>query len=264
MSEEQVDNAAATTATDDNAVPSTEEEGLQTTEGQEEGQPTPAAEEDPQETRSNTQKRFDELTAKNRNLESRVLAAEQSQRRAPIVFDATEPKPEDFEDGAEDLNYVVAKAAHDGAKSAIDSVNQSHVLDRQTQVSQALRTKFDGYVKKAAVVKKDNPDFETVIDGSRFISKDLQGNLTAAAMAILEVPNGPEVAYHLGLNDDVALSLNSSNPTQAALTIARISSQLTVIPASKNKAPPPVGSEGGEGLAPADDGLVHIKGAKFT
>lgn len=262
MSEEQArENAEAAPATDDQTAPSATDED-QLPEGQEEGQPTPAAEpEDPTVILTrNTQDRFNKLTSTIKDQQSQI---EQLQRKTPINFDSDEPKADDYDDGSNDPKYIAEHAAHVAEKRVVERLNRGQEQDRQSHVSQALQNQLNVYNQKVVALEKETPDFQAVMAGSQLISQDALGNLTPAAAAILEVDNSPETAYRVASDPDIALRLNRSTPTQAAIIIARLSDQLTVIPASKNTAPPPIGSEGGKGLATADDGLLNIKGAKF-
>lgn len=256
--ENPVDSAAATSAIDDEAASSAtdaEEQNLNA-----EGQEPKVEEEDPNviQTR-NTQKRFDKLT---QTINSQAQQIEQLQQRPEVEFDDPGmPKADDFED---DMDFAAAKGAYLGEKAAITRINQSNQAQAQETQRRSLAQTENSYLAKIPGVQKSTPDFQTVVHSSMLLGKDAMGNYTPATMAILEADNGPEVAYHIATNPDIALSLNNASPTQAAMTVARLSIELSAKPANINDNPDPIGSEGsGAGLAAADDGLKHIDGAKF-
>lgn len=271
MSEQQVDNAAATTAKD--AL--NEDEAASLEKGTEDGseieelldgeQPTEKTEteEDPGviQTR-NTQERFNKLTS---TIADQRVEIDRLKIKAPIdVSSLSEPKPDNFDEGVDDRGYIAAKGAYDGSIATLNLINQSNQKSQQADAVLSTQQKISGYVQKTEAVKKEIPDFEAVVKGTMLDAVDAQGNYTEATIALLEIDNGPEVAYHLAKNSNLAISLNRSTPTQVAMTIGRLSQQLSASPAKINDNPPPVGSEdmGSRRGAPADD-LPNLGKATF-
>ena len=267
MNEQQVDNADSTTVIDDKTTSSVEgtEDGSEIEELLDGEQPTEKTEveEDPGviQTR-NTQKRFDVYAEDARNLRAEIA---QLKNKAPIdVSSLSEPKPGDFDEGEDDRGYIAAKGAYDGSIATLNLINQSNQKSQQADAVLSTQQKISGYVQKTEAVKKEIPDFEAVVKGTMLDAVDAQGNYTEATIALLEIDNGPEVAYHLAKNSNLAISLNRSTPTQVILTIGRLSQQLSASPAKINDNPPPVGSEdmGSRRGAPVDD-LPNLGKATF-
>ena len=268
MSEiDQVDSADSATA-DDNAASSpdlgtengSEVEGLLDGEQPEESQPE---EEDPGviQTR-NTQKRFDEITGELRQLRSEN---EQLRHRQPInAGGLVAPNPSNFEDGEDDRQFIAAKGAYDGAVSTLNILNQNQAQQEQQQAVIEVQNKASAYVQKADETRKNTPDFDEVIRGSQLDAADAYGNFTQATLTLFEIPNGPDVAYHIAANPELALSLNRSTPAQVALKIGQLSGQISASPAKINDNPGPVGSpdKGGARGAPSEN-LPHLGRATF-
>lgn len=214
-----------------------------------------------------TQKRFDKfastITSQQETIDEQAAAIEQLQQGGRFVTssDEDEPKPDDYEDDAE---YSAAKGAWLGERKAIERFNLSQQQDVADQNAYTANRKVDAYVAKIPEIEKTIPDFKKVVDASLLISKDAQGYLTPATEAILEVENGPLVAVHIAKNPLIAKALNRASPTIAAITIARLSYELSANPAPIPKRPDPIDSvDTGAGTAPAGDGLKHIKGLKL-
>jgi len=258
MSEAHTEDVGAEPTDENSTASSAEHETEDLT--QEQGQETEVKEEDPNVILTrNTQKRFNELTEKNRNLEAKISQLEKTK---PINYqDPGAPKIEDFDD---DIDFARADATYQATKAVISTLNQDRQAQEQQQVVANTQHQLDTYTQRVASFKTDTPDFESVINGSRLQTQDAMGNLTPATEAILQADNGPKVAYHLASNPDVAMQLNGMNPIQAAMAVAHLSTELSVGPAPKNELHDPIGSEDtGAGLAATDDGLTHIGKATF-
>ncbi len=79
--------------------------------------------------------------------------------------------------------------------------------------------------------------------------------MTPAAQAILEAENGPDIAFHVAKNPEIAMQLNSADAVRAGMIVAQLSSQLSVSSPNISEAPPPVGPEstGSGPIPPKDD-----------
>lgn len=282
----QVDKAEATTANDDKDIvnDATEDflspleqdfdqyqgenldllkEGDQEPEEDSEEKSEPKAEEDPKviETRA-TQKRFDVFAQENRE-----LRAEISQLKTKVPIDTSglvEPKPDNYDEGTDDPGYIAANASYLSSVATLDLINQSQQVESKRLATLDFQTRANTYSRRVAEVRKDIKDFDTIMAGSMLDAVDGNGNITPAADILLELENGPRVAAHIAKNPDLALILNRSTAAQVSTTICKLSAQLLAIPHTISDAPPPVQSEdkgGGPGVP--DDGLKHIKKAKF-
>ena len=273
MSEIQVDNAAATTATEDkDAVsPAELDDGLQDEEqvdadllSEEPEGKKPDEEEDPDVIRTQaTQKRFDDLTGRIAEQESELERLRA--RSQPLdVSGLSEPKPDDYEDGEDDRKYIADRGAWQGATQALKIVSDSQERQQQDDVVNTAQRKVDSYVQKTVKVKEDVKDFEAVVRATELQAVDGQGNFTPSTLAILEADNGPQVAYHIASNPELARTLNRATPIQAAIAIGKISAQLSVRPAKVKEKPGPIESEDtGSGPGKAADGYEHLGKAKF-
>lgn len=272
MTDPKVDNADPATAIDDDPASSAEhgtEDGSEVEELLEDGeQPLDGDEPKPEEddpsvilTR-NTQQRFDKLTT---TIADQRAELDRLNNKAPVdVSSLTEPNPDDFDDGLDDRGYIAAKGAHDGSIATLNLINKTAQEDQQAQAVLNTQQKITSYVQKTEVVKKEITDFETIVKGTMLNAVDADGNYTEATIALLEVENGPQVAYHLAKNPTLAISLNRSTPTQVAMAISRLSVELSASPAKTNDNPAPIGSaDKGGGRGAPDDNLPNIKGARF-
>lgn len=275
LDEDPVDSAAATTADpDDNAASSTDQEtDALGNEGQPQGDmgsiDTDADEEpgkdadDPDADvikTENTQKRFDQLTS---TIKQRDAQIDRLLQRQPLEFvDKGEPKADDFED---DTEFAAALGEYRSTKATVALINENQQKDSRANEVFDTQQKLDSYNERVPGVVKDTPDFVEVVRAGLLTRTDAQGNLSPAVQAILEADNGPQVAYHIASNPELASSLNHANPIQAAMTVQRLSNQLSAKPSRKPPDTPPIGSEDtGAGAGAADDGLKNIAGATFT
>lgn len=126
---------------------------------------------------------------------------------------------------------------------------------RDTQSKQAESSRKQAeiaatYNQNVAEFADDYPDFPEVV-GS--IAYPLSPALEAAIMAH---PNGPQIAYHLGTNDDDAFQLAAIQPHLADAAVKRLAARLTAAqptpqapptptPKPVSKAPAPVPTVGG-------------------
>jgi len=258
MSEIEVDSADSATASDDETASSAEEDGLEVKETEDGEQP--AEEEDPTVILTrNTQRRFDTLTT---TVKQQAATIEKMRQQAPMDDgDLVEPKPDDFDD---DLEFARAAGAYDAQVAMTNKLNAERAERQQQNEAAAVQQQVQTYNQRVAETLKTTPDFREVVQNSGLQTQDQNGRLTPTAEAIMEAENGPAVAYHIASNPELVSNLNFATPTQAAMTVARLSIQLAESPAPVNNAPPPVGSEDtGAGPGNSDDGLNFIEGASF-
>lgn len=260
MTEQQVDNADSALQDDKDAVSSAElgEDQESLVGSDPKGEPE-AKEEDPAEISRNVQDRFDVFAQEKRDLRAEI---DQLKRRAPVEYtDPGAPKADDFDS---DIDYAIAKGAHLGEQNAIKRFNDSLAQNEQQQVAFDQQQKVNGYQGRVAEAIKENPDFTRVVQGSLLQQKDQFGQITPATQAILELDNGPAVALHIAQNPAIAASLNQATPMQAAMTVQRLSTDLTARPAQINDNPNPVEDEDkGAGVAASDGEYPNSKGATF-
>lgn len=257
MSETEVENADSATALDEEAVSSTEG-----TEGKE---PDVILTE-------NTQKRFDQLTGeRNQEREAKeVLAAQNAELQSRLQVlesqkldyqDPGRPKAEDYDD---DIEFAKAEARYDATNDVVGMLQKAEQERFNALRQQTLNNKVNAYNQRLNAIKPQLEDFDTVTALGQLQQTDINGQLTPAAEALLDVEHGVEAFYHIQKNPGLAAQLNVASPIQAGILVKSISDQFASVP-SINEPPPPVGSEEpGSGLGdPNDDPMGLLNGAKF-
>jgi hypothetical protein len=177
-------------------------------------------------------KRIDEITAKRyaeqRDAEQRyqMTARERDQLRQQLEQRQQEPEQvktlEDF--GYDEGKYQqhLFQQAEKRAEAAARRVRQ----EEQTQVH-AERT-LRKFKEREVAFEKETPDYRDVAHFAP-ISDDV-------AQIIQQAENGPELAYHLGKNKDVALSLSDLPREVAAFELGRIDAKLSADRSQKRAA----------------------------
>lgn len=95
------------------------------------------------------------------------------------------------------------------------------------------------FSRRIAVARGRTPDFDAVA-----LNPDLPVT-TAMAATIACAERGPEIAYHLGCNPELAERIAGLDPLSAARELGRIEAQLTAAPKrTVTGAPPPLRSLG--------------------
>ena len=185
------------------------------------------------------QKRINKITADKHAERRRADELEQRLKdlqatSVPISTDV--PKLEDFD--YDDAKFNKAYIAHEVRKT-----HDEAVVAQQTRDATAVQTKVNAeFARKVA--ESAIPDYSDVING-------LVGSVPLSEgliNAVMQAENGPEIAYHLGKNLDVADRLAAADPLVAALEIGRISAGLTGKKTkTPSKAPTPVQIVKGDG-----------------
>ena len=173
-------------------------------------------------------RRIDELTRDKHEARRQVermekmleqLASQQRQPE-PVIPKIQPPDPSDFAGGQYDPRYVQAQleytriSAVEEAKAAIaQEYEQRAAYERQAQLQAKIET-------AEAAARQKFADYDVAIEG---ITSDprLAQNQTIR-QAILGTDNGPELAYILGKNLDVAYEISQMNPIQAGMRLAEL------------------------------------------
>ena len=199
------------------------------------------------------QKRINTVTRQKYAAENRADAAEEELRRLKVerpVLVGDVPTLEAF-DYDED-KFQDAKIKHQVAQEVSKFRQESEVNQAETVRNQAS-------AEFARKVKEAN------IEGYA----EAIGNLVESAPIPSEVltmiqqdEKGPELAYYLATNLDIASEIAEATPMQAALKLGKISARLAAQPKKKlTKAPKPVetaGSGGGSGKSMEDMTMDEI------
>lgn len=142
-----------------------------------------------------------------------------SQNAPPSPNGATvEPNPEDYDS---DVEFMRA-----AARFEVQQQQATTATEREQIIRGAL------WEAKIEAVIEALPDFAKVVGESQL-------DVTNIREAIMESARGPELAYHLATNPDLAKRLNEMSPLKAALELGKLETQLTAPVKAASKAPPP-------------------------
>lgn len=105
----------------------------------------------------------------------------------------------------------------------------------------------EAFSRRVAAARERIGDFDTVA-----LNPDLPVNAAMAA-TIACCERGPEIAYHLGSNPELAARIAGLDPLSAARELGRIEAQLATAPKRRVTAAPPPLQSLGAGEAPRRD-----------
>ena len=146
--------------------------------------------------------------------------ASQQRQPEPVAPKIQPPDPNDFAGGQYDPRYVQAQleytriSAIEEAKAAVaQEYEQRAAYEREAQTKARIET-------AEAATRAKFADYDAVIEG---ITSDprLAQNQTIR-QAVLGLDNGPEIAYILGKNLDIAYEISQMNPIQAGMRLAEL------------------------------------------
>ena len=188
-------------------------------------------------------RRIDELTKDKhearRHAErlERMLEQVASQQRAPepVAPSIQPPNPEDFAGGQYDPRYIQAQLEYTRV-SAIEEAKRAVAAEYEQRAQAQKQAEAAARLENAeAATRAKFADYDAVIEG---ITSDarLAQNPTIR-QALLGTDNGPEIAYVLGKNLDVAYEIAQMSPVQAGMRLAEL---INRAPRSTRNAPAPV------------------------
>ena len=188
-----------------------------------------AAKEEEKSKPSGAEKRINRLTAEKRSLEDQVhnLRGQVEAGKKPAeeaVEEAKKPIAEDFETTELYLEALTDFKADERFKK-----NQAEEAQKAEQQEQ--RETFEAFGERQDKTRAAHDDYDEVVGG---------GNLQipqSALLAIIELDNGPEVAYHLAKNPELPKKLMDLSPLKAVAEIGRLSAILAT-PAQEAANPP--------------------------
>lgn len=189
--------------------------------------PSPAAKTDTSDSTEpevkGVQRRIDELTRARREAERREvdaakerdhwrdLALKSQPQSKPLAPD----KPKTLADFSFDEGQYHAYLLGEASRAATEAAK------KELQTEQAARAKQEqasSYVKRAREFAKDHADYKDVAESAPISDQ--------VAEVILGLDSGPEVAYYLGKNPDLANEINRLPPSHQAYELGRISARL--------------------------------------
>jgi len=145
-----------------------------------------------------------------------------------------EPKREQFND---DDAYLEAKLEQLAEKKAMEKIQH---LERQREQEKSSEV----FLERAEKASEKYADFHEVVGDPKLKIND------AMVEFISESDVGPDVAYHLGKNPELAAKIADMSPIKAARELARIESEVSSKPIVKtSSAPAPITPIGNRGSA---------------
>lgn len=164
------------------------------------------------------QSRIDELTrARHQAEREAAFWREQAAKSQPSSADAPKPTKADFQD---DEAYFEALADYKAEQKVQQFSQQTQAERAQEAEAKQTATRFDLYRERVTQSAEAMPDYQEVVG---------QSDVPAAPHvleSILDSDVGPQLAYHLAKNPDVAERLNDMTPVQAARELGRLEAQL--------------------------------------
>jgi hypothetical protein len=174
--------------------------------------------------------RIEALEVENRRLSENLRAVERTKPAA----DALSPVPErsKYTDEAE---YVADLAVYKAEKSALERQVKTHETTTNNARGDAAAAKMNLFKERAMALSDRYPDIEAKVFEDRTLPMS-----AVMAETIMESEKGPEVAYYLSANREVAQRIKEMQPLAAARELGRIEATLS-LPTSRTKtnAPPP-------------------------
>ena len=153
---------------------------------------------------------------------SESLAKAQSQPQTQDMPQAY-PRLEDYDyDEARHQQAVLQYTAN------LNAQNVSQVMQQQQQAQLAQLQAKKQQIASATFVEKSNdfsidyPDFKEKVTNPAFEQSDFVAN------QIVEMSNGPAVAYYLANNQNIANSINRKSDIEALKDLTRISTALSI------------------------------------
>lgn len=167
------------------------------------------------------QRRIDRLIKEKSSAEERADAAEKKaaelEAKAGTKQEATkasdEPKREDFQT---DQEYIKAQARWE----VREELKQQKIKEEREAEDAKTQSVFKSYNERLAEARAKIEDFDEVVGASDAPLPQ------SVILTIIEMDNGPEVAYYLGKNPDVREALMEMRPLKAIGVAWEISKEL--------------------------------------
>ena len=158
------------------------------------------------------------------------------------------PDPSQFAGGQYDPRYIDAMMQYT-RESAIHEARQAVAAEyQQREQAQAAAQAQARLIEAEAATRAKHADYDAVIE--QITSDPRLANNPTIRQALLGMENGPEIAYTLGRNLDVAYQIASMNPIQAGMKLAEI---IGTANRSVSKAPPPIRPINATGKPPRNE-----------
>lgn len=160
------------------------------------------------------------------------------QQAEPNKADDGRPSRANYQD---DEKFIEDLTAWKADQLITEKLSKRDAETRQERQAHEMSSLASEFTKRAEALAEKYPDFDEVVGDD-----DLP--ITAGmARAIARTENGPEVAYYLGKNPNVALKLSQMHPIDAASELGRIAAGLGKTVKQVSNAPAPVKPSSGRG-----------------
>jgi hypothetical protein len=193
------------------------------------------------EKKNSFRQRIDMLRKETGDLERRAIAAEQ--RVAQLEERAAKrPDPAQYTDPAK-YEY------DDRAAQAADLRRHEVKLEAEDIARQAALAQVQVWQARCEDYAAEVPDFEEVTGNPNVPIS------TSMAQVLLDMEDGPAVAYHLAKNPTSASRISRLTPRQQSIELGKIAGQLAQVPPPRRvtQAPPPPATVQGRSGAPTAD-----------
>lgn len=194
-----------------------------------EAAPSPAAKTDTSDSTEpevkGVQRRIDELTRARREAERREVdaAKERDHWRDLAIKSQPQPKvpeiqkPQTLADFAFDEGKYHSYLLGEASKAATEAAKKELQTEQQQRAKQEQAA---SYVKRAKDFAKDHSDYKEVAESAPISDQ--------VAEVIVGLESGPEVAYYLGKNPDMAAEISRLPQTRAAYELGMIAAKLQI------------------------------------
>lgn len=186
----------------------------------------------------------DRLAEENRKLREKLEGGAPRTEQAPVVepevIGELPPEPDEnqfLEEGKTYKDFLNALWDWREKKKAIDEHRKQAEEARRAEEDK-LKSNLQNYTERVAEAREKYPDWEETLKQPIQIPRSVQ-------TAIIEMDNGPDVAYFLGKHPEICEGLLELSSVKAVMEIGRISDQLAggnepAGAADKTVTPPPV------------------------
>lgn len=184
------------------------------------------------------QKRIDRLTAKHSKAEKELEELRKLQQTVQGKKDGA-PKPEDFETQED---YLISKGKFEAMQDYEKAENDRKKSEQEKAYQQKVSEKRANFDKLEAELRKTTPDYDEATKVFNEYLSDADPNTTGFQVfrdILMESPNMPALAYHLGKNPDILEKLPKMSVIEMARTLFVEEYKLLNAPKASPKQPLP-------------------------
>ena len=213
------------------------------TDGEEEALEEPGGEAEVEEkVPKGVQKRLDKMTREKYEERAKTEAVrkeleELKKRDEAVAAKEEPPKREEYE---EYEDYVADKAAFSAKQAVRDEMRVDAEKKVASERQATLEKSFAAHEGRVKTFKEKITDFEEIAYGDHILP--IMRGAPHLAQLVVQSDQGPQIAYHLGSNPEVAEKIAAMPMHLAAKEIGKIEARLETVPKPKNqsKAPEPI------------------------